>query len=139
MNERYLFRGRIIDLNEWVRGSVIEKDTGTFIIYYENGIEGRFKIIPETVGRCTGLKDINGVKIFEGDIVKDERGNIGVILYSKHFCEWRIDFYKGRKDLLLSKFGVDIFTWIYPEMLLEIIGNKYDNPDLLEEKAWEER
>jgi hypothetical protein len=85
-----------------------------------------------TVKEIVWYTDAKGIdlRIFEGDIVQDKYENIGVVIYSEHFLEWRIVFFNGRKDLL-AKEGVRIFEWVYPRMMLKIIGNKFDNPELL--------
>lgn len=80
--------------------------------------------------RYSGKDDIKGIKIFDGDIVKTIYDDIGIVEYSKHFMEWRIKFYKGREHLTsYYKYGTPIFSFFYPEIYVEVIGNKYENSE----------
>ncbi len=128
-----LFRGKRIDNGEWVYGDLLTQR------YFEN----RYFILPEwgedemylfevdyeTVGQYTGLTDKNGTKIFEGDVVKftDKLDGelIGEIFYDSEMLDWRV--------------YVPILRTVYflansRKGKCEVIGNKWDNADLLEGK-----
>ena len=93
------------------------------------------EVEPETVGRCTGLRDKNCALIFEGDIVEcyNWEYNIFHVFYSEHFQRLHLmPLLDGRLKNDYRELRVHIFDWISPDMKLSIIGNIHDNRDLLE-------
>lgn len=93
-------------------------------------------VIPETVGQYTGLTDNNGVKIFEGDIVQllfFEHGNgLGIVKYGRYTDVDSLDNY----DYLgwyadVQKHCVSILSPENDNIKMEIVGNIYDNSELL--------
>lgn len=121
-----LFRGKRVDNGEWFQGypchyGWIGKEKDYIIPDYASALY-TIEIDPETVGQYTGIVDKYGMKIFEGDVVwydyEEERGIV----------QWDND--TARFIITCSTFTVD-FDSVYGEEL-EIIGNVYDNPELLE-------
>ena len=114
-----LFRGKRTDNGEWVEGYAAMSG-GTFIIC-DNGLTyGGFEVyevIPETVGQYTGLTDKNGVKIFEGDIVKHYNAVYEISYITKY-----TRFAGRNSDCIFA--GIPLGN-------TEVIGNIHDNPELL--------
>lgn len=128
MRER-LFRGKRVDNGEWIVGGLLQDDDGkTYIVGYEHrgGIDGMidaelilWEVIPETVGQYVELPDKNGEKIFEGDIVRDtEDFDVGKIFFDTYTAMFVIGF-----ETTIADFN-DVYS-------LEVIGNIYDNPELV--------
>lgn len=140
MENRYLFRGKRIDNGEWVQdylfddgfengrvfvgGLVIEKYNGTACDDWTVTGINFCEINPNTICQCTGLKDKNGNLIWENDIVETQYGK-AIVIWDK--LEWRI---KWIDDLIWRK---DLHYWANDNSWrIEVIGNKFDNPELLE-------
>lgn len=141
-----LFRGKRIANGKWVSGYYVVrkrpyfKDKGADFEHiicdnlviddfndkqFVDTIPITYSVDPETVSQYTGLTDVNGNKTFEGDIVisdyidyEDERG---VVQWDSDIAKFIITF---------STFTID-FDNVYGREL-EIVGNIYDNPELLE-------
>ena len=123
-----LFRGKRVDNGEWVEGFPYITHGGEHQIRYydsESNIENcSHTVIPDTLGRFTGLTDCNGTKIFEGDVVKFKYFDdwIGKIEYDSDSALFTVIFADGDDDYFGRVSCGDC----------EVIGNIYDNPELME-------
>ena len=135
-----LFRGKTVDTNEWIQGSLVRAidcldDNEKFFIISEDAIYyhyGEFDIVKEvrseTIGQYTGFKDKNGIKIFEDDIVlgmyDDKKFRVVCIGGS---CI-------GRASVISDddKDGYYI-RYCLIDTIKKVVGNIHDNPNLLDE------
>lgn len=128
MENRYLYRGKRIDTGEWVYGLPSCDEDGEIEeieVWSEDDINF-YSVDPSTVCQCTGLKDKNGNLIWENDITNcmDEEC-CGYISWN----ESEAGFYF---DVLLED-GRFEEEHIYDyQDCMEVIGNNFDNPELLE-------
>jgi hypothetical protein len=126
MQDRYLYKAKRVDNGEWVIGFLrmvgYVYTITTFVIKNNYVVEtGCYKVIPETVCRCTGLRDKNGVLIFEGDIYHHGDKNI------RYVVVWNDTGFMGKQLGSNSYAGIE--HW---RDSIKIIGNRFDNPELLE-------
>jgi hypothetical protein len=114
------FRGKRKDTGEWVYGDLYQGERTQIFLRSPSYF---LPVSLETVGQYAGLRDKNGVKIFEGDWIKDDENRIFLIDWNNSFLGWLAD--GGSEGVLLS----DLNDGYY----IEVIGNIHDNPELLEE------
>lgn len=127
-----LFRAKRKATNEWVYGYFV-KEYDDFQLYIQPQIitrSGREYVNENTLGQFTGLTDKNGVKIFEGDVVRISEDYYDGLHYSGNevyysdgaFCvEYETPEYDVTSIGFLVREGVEV----------EVIGNIYDNPELI--------
>jgi uncharacterized phage protein (TIGR01671 family) len=136
------FRGKRLDNGEWVYGDLVQIE-GSYIYDYDigdNGVEQKpilsqikWNVNPETVGQYTGLKDKNGVEVYEGDIVtacwydyeEPNHDMTGIVEFTEGWMSYWIADYDKKKFSELN--GQGYYHWT-----IEVIGNIYDNPELLD-------
>lgn len=142
MDHEILFRGKRIDNGQWVVGFPLRKDTPNLHCYiistFETercadaiGISGSemYEVYPESIGQYTNVLDSNHTRIFEGDIIE--------ATHNKDFLHTSyIKFDNGTYWCeLISGNDIDDMESLYDQCLdlgLTVIGNIYDNPELLE-------
>ena len=136
-----LFRGYNRKNNKWLYGYYLVNRGQHFICpeSVANPIASLedFVVEEESVGQYTGTKDKEGRDIYEGDIVKaplldpifgdvlsDAFDNVAITF---HNCSFAVAYYEGRHNIYLQ----DLYDKI------EVVGNTYQNKELLEDGKWE--
>lgn len=121
-----LFRGKRVSNGEWVNGNLFIPDlpdTPTQICIGTNVVRISYDIDPQTVGQYTGLKDKNGTKIYEGDVIAYDNNRYSYIV---RWDEERCGFYAKMREF-------DDYDYLgnFWSKFSEVIGNIHDNPELL--------
>lgn len=126
MQNRYLFRGKRIDNNEWEYGLPSYDEDGEIEeieVWSEDDINF-YSVDPSTVCQCTGLMDKNGNLIWENDIVS--------------YCDctkedYVISWEQNKACFEYQQYSCSMMN--FDELSsceVEVIGNVFDNPELLE-------
>lgn len=124
MENRCLSRGKRIDNGEWIQGYLYGIWERRYILWgMTNDIPNMVEVDPETVCQCTAMPDKNKKLVFEHDIVwdSDERAFYEIIWNQEDMC-WNVEDADGHKSEFEECYGSTI----------EVNGNRFDNPELLE-------
>ncbi len=130
MENRFLSRGKRIDNGEWVEGYLsypfcTKKGNESYYFYAKDslGFFCRCVVDASTICQCTAMPDKNKKLVFEHDIVwdSDERAFYEIIWNQEDMC-WNVEDADGHKSEFEECYGSTI----------EVNGNKFDNPELLE-------
>ena len=121
-----LFRGKDADSGLWCYGDLtFSSDRKPYIRFWaHNGYLVR-EVMPETVGQFTGFVDKNKKRIFEDDILAStyEEENVVHELVLWYNNGWHIRWKQAEPDVIWQQ-DMDRYS--------EIVGNIWDNPELLE-------
>lgn len=128
-----LFRGKDM-FGKWIQGDLLQY-LGSRILHIAQNYTGAGgqEVVPETVGQYTGITDDNGKKIFEGDILKVVNNK-----YKKTYITKVCTYFNtlcvnpNGKYYEFTPIGFENAIWDDESYEIEVIGNIYDNPELLE-------
>lgn len=132
-----LFRGKRIETGEFAYGFLV-KMFGAYHIIDKDDENTAYEVIPETVGQYTGMKDKNGKRIWEGDILHIAKIADGLGGYYQPPLDYHVN--------VVVKFDLCAWMWetlcedkryiSFPDAWChyecEVIGNITDNPELME-------
>lgn len=155
MEDRYLYKAKTTPKekgefnNVWVTGNLIvsngkyyihpvgnvvnvKNETGRIIVMHE--------VIPDTICQCTGLKDKNGKLIWENDIIKTFDAGEECCLSKIIFADTSLGYGWKTTDIKsLSKYNNNLFKEVsfgsFDSKSAEIVGNIFDNAELLESEG----
>ena len=139
-----LFKGKCVDCGEWVEGCYIRdvsRDNSEELSKFAHRIRPLFPqafahpVDPETISQYTGLTDKNGRKIFENDIVTSGSDSTGRKYYSEVcYGEFNCTCCNGVYGWTFAEGYGDIRDY----KKYEVVGNIFDNADLLKETVIED-
>ena len=139
------YRAKRLDRNKWVYGVPVETEKrcwlvsspgtsfadGDLMLYY-------VEVDPETVGQWTGLQDKKGKEIYSDDLVVAHKypfysdGQLNYIAKVQWiFSSWQYVYILVNKELHGASHGINIGIDEIASDCVEIVGNSYDNPELV--------
>ena len=151
MNREILFKAKRKDNGEWVEGYYckinettycVEEDYKRFPVPTHHyilvetmtdwGLPNKFyqfEIDPDTLCQYTGLTDKNGKKIWENDICDRKEKYPEIVVFNKG--DWQLDYsYVFGKEIHTD--ACNLGFYVCERKCVEVIGNIFDNPELLE-------
>ena len=127
MNREIKFRGKNYE-NKWKYGDLVQEKWGQGKAIMIKKETTAWSVLEDTVGQYTGLHDKNGKEIYEGDIVVDKEDEVmGEITWNEEEASFYFSILYENGTYEEEKLN----DWA---SVLEVIGNIYDNPELLGEK-----
>ena len=147
MEDRYLFKAKRTDNEEWVTGSLITCEDGTCKIatrYLDDSANIAilicvYDVVRDTICQCTGLKDKNGKLIWENDILHN--GNYFIVKWNAPCARFDIVLNNshnipiGKWEPMICDWKTNDFKEYKKAVDYEVIGNIFDNKELLESEG----
>jgi hypothetical protein len=145
-----LFRAQRTDNKEWVEGYYVIVGKGTqyeqhiiCVDAFEDRVSDHYiypfhlhqhRVDPATVGQFVEKRDKRGHKVFDGDFLKDNLGNIFLVDYCEDWAAFRARLVWGKgEDGKFTRFLAGSRSFIGTNWEgLEVVGNLWDMPDLIE-------
>lgn len=133
-----LFKAKRLDNGEWVEGNLITNERNEkqkyigYIFDERNGVINDFdivEVIPTTLCQYTGLVDKNGKKIWENDICDRKEKYPEIVVFNEG--DWQLDYsYVFGKEIHSD--ACNLGFYVCERNCVEVVGNIFDNADLLE-------
>ena len=134
MKREILFRGKDKATDQWVYGDYTHNE-GLNTHYISRNVNNTsrkaWEVDPDTIGQYTGLKDKNGKKIFEGDIVHLKGDGYDGSIVGKDYYRV-VTFHDGTfcfsvgdgLHVPINDYGNGLDDW-------DVVGNVTDNAELM--------
>ncbi len=154
MQDRYLYKAKRQDNGEWVEGNIVlsndadddfeaiiiprtdsnmfTKHVGFKEVSCDLGFENWHKVCIDTLCQCTGLTDRNGTLIWENDLVSFLDVSQYDNGYSEHWCIGKVVWDEETLSFQVTE-RISCESYEVLNGDCAVIGNKFDNPELLEE------
>ena len=137
MRDRYLFKAKRLDNEEWVVGfyhctNWINPQTKEIVEVTHSILpidcQDSYYVDPSTICQCTGRKDKNKKLIWENDIVREEHGNFYKAIWQNNHYQFTWSCVKSDVFFIGAKWDL----WSFEISGIEVVGNIFDNPELLD-------
>lgn len=131
--DRYLFKAKRVDNGKWVQGYYYQIWENGYILWgMTNDVPNMIEVDVSTLCQCTGLKDKNGNMIWENDICDRKEEYPEIVKYNNG--DWTLDYsyLKGKESRYCY---CNLGFYAFERKCVEVIGNIFDNPELLESEG----